>query len=168
MRWALQLEYQDLADEYTRAIHDFFGDKLISVAFFGSVARGTAGRESDVDVLVVAKNLPRDVGLRFRETAPVHDALKRTNAYSNLKLQGRSGFVSDIFLTPDEAKSHPPILLDVCYDGVLAYDRDRFLEGVLGDIDRRLKELKAKRVKASKGYYWILKPDVKPSEAVEI
>jgi hypothetical protein len=164
----LQLEYQALADEYTRAVHGFFGDRLISVAFFGSVARGTAGKESDIDVLVVAENLPRDVGLRFRETGPVHDALKRTDAYRNLRLQGRSGFVSDIFLTPEETKTHPPILLDICYDGVLVYDRARFLEGVLGDIDRRLKELKAKKVIASKGYYWILKPDAKPSEVVEI
>jgi hypothetical protein len=164
----LQHEYQDLADEYTRAIQEFFGNRLVSIAFFGSVARGTAARESDIDVLVVAENLPRDVGLRFRETGPVHDALKRTDAYRNLTSRGRSGFVSDIFLTPEETKTHPPILLDICYDGVLAYDRNRFLEGVLGDIDRRLKELNAKKVSASKGYYWVLKPDAKPSEVVEI
>jgi predicted nucleotidyltransferase len=164
----LQPEYQELADEYTRAIRDFFGNRLVSVAFFGSVARGTADPESDVDVLVIAEDLPKDVGLRFRETMPVHEKIRKSKAYSVLRLKGRSGFVSDLFLTPDETMAHPPILLDACDDAFLAYDKNEFLKGVLRDISMRLKELNAKKVKASKGYYWVLKPDAKPSEVVEI
>jgi predicted nucleotidyltransferase len=164
----LQPEYQELADEYTRAIRDFFGNRLVSVAFFGSVARGTADPESDVDVLVIAEDLPKDVGLRFRETMPVHEKIRKSKAYSVLRLKGRSGFVSDLFLTPEEAMAHPPILLDACDDAFLAYDKNEFLKGVLRDISMRLKELNAKKVKASKGYYWVLKPDAKPSEVVEI
>jgi len=116
----------------------------------------------------VAEDLPKDLGLRFRETAPIHEALKKTKAYRDLRLHGRSGFISDLFLTPQEANTHPPILLDLCDDGIVAFDRNDFLKGVLGDIGTRLKELRAKKVRASKGYYWILKPDAKPSEVVEI
>jgi hypothetical protein len=166
--FALQPEYHELADEYTRAIRDFFGDRLVSIAFFGSVARGTADPESDIDVLVIAENLPKDLGLRFRETMPVHEKVRKSSAYRVLRLKGRVGFVSDLFLTPKETMAHPPILLDACDDAFLAYDRNGFLEGVLKDIRRRLKELNARKVKASKGYYWVLKPDAKLSEVVEI
>jgi hypothetical protein len=81
---------------------------------------------------------------------------------------GRSAFISDVYLTPEEAQSHPPILLDVADHGVIAYDRDGFLAGVLEDIRKRLKQLGARKVTAKKGYYWVLKPNAKPTEVVEI
>ena len=76
--------------------------------------------------------------------------------------------MSEIFLSRDEVKSHPPILLDLTDDGLIVYDKDDFLKSVLDEIGRRLRELGAQKVKAKKGYYWILKPDAKPSEVVEI
>ena len=164
----LQTEYKELADEYGREVHAFLGDRLVSIAFFGSVARGEATPESDLDVLVIARNLPSDVGFRIRETMPVHDAVRRGDAYKRLRLQGRSAFVSDLFLSPEEAKAHPPILLDLVDDAFITYDNDGFLEGVLKNIRERLNELKAKKVRASKGYYWILKPNAKPTEVVTI
>jgi hypothetical protein len=98
----------------------------------------------------------------------MHEALRRSEEYRKLRLQGRSAFVSDIFLSPDEAKAHPPILLDLTEDAFIVYDRNDFLNSVLEDVKRRLKVLGAKKVKARKGYYWILKPDAKPNEVVEI
>ena len=89
-------------------------------------------------------------------------------AYRRLRSEGRSAFISDVYLTPEEAESHPPILLDVADHGVIAYDREAFLAGVLEDIRERLKQLGARRVRARKGYYWVLKPDAKPTEVVEI
>lgn len=164
----LHAEYRELADEYARAIKEFFGERLCSICFFGSVVRGEATPESDLDVLVVAEKLPKDLGLRVRETIPIHEALRRSEEYRKLRLQGKSAFVSDIMLTPDEVKTHPPIMLDMTEDAFIVYDKDGFLKGVLDDMRRRLNELGAKKVKARKGYFWILKPDAKPSEVVEI
>jgi len=164
----LQEEYRTLADEYVRATSEFFGDRLVSICFFGSVARGEAKADSDIDVLVVATRLPSDVGLRFRETAGIHETLRRSNEYRRLRRQGRSAFVSDLFLSPDEAKAHPPILLDLTDDAFIAYDRNGFLEGVLQDMKRRLVDLGARKIKARKGHYWILKPNARPDEVIEV
>lgn len=43
----------DVLDELRRKLRDRFGDELRDVVLFGSYARGEAGADSDVDVLVV-------------------------------------------------------------------------------------------------------------------
>lgn len=40
---------------------DALGDALVSVVLFGSVARGEAREESDIDVLVIADGFPRSL-----------------------------------------------------------------------------------------------------------
>ena len=164
----LQPEYRELAEEYVRLVKMHFGNRLWSISFFGSAARGEATSESDLDALVVADELPQDMGLRFRETNSIHDSLRQTEAYRRIKSLRRSATVSDILLTRQETSGHPPILLDIADHGILAFDRDGFLKEVLESIRRRLKELGARKVVAEKGYYWILKPDAKPTEVVEI
>ncbi|MHA1710622.1 MAG: nucleotidyltransferase domain-containing protein, partial [Candidatus Freyarchaeota archaeon] len=42
-----------------------FGDRLVSLVVFGSVARGDARRDSDLDLLVVIDGLPRSRFKRF-------------------------------------------------------------------------------------------------------
>jgi hypothetical protein len=48
------------------------------------------------------------------------------------------------------------------------YDRAEFLANVLGEIREKLKTLGGRKVRAKKGYYWVLKPDAKPTEVIEI
>lgn len=114
----LQVEYRDLAAEYVQEVKAHFGDRLVSICFFGSVARGEASPESDVDVLTIAEHLPKDYGLRVRETNTIHESLRKGDAYRRLRSEGRSAFISDVYLTPEEARSHPPILLDITDHGV--------------------------------------------------
>jgi len=164
----LQPIYRDLLEAYVEAVRLHFSDRLKSVCLFGSIARGEASPESDMDVLVVAEGLAPDIGSRISETNYIHMALKKDEAYLKLKQQGRCGFISDILLTPSEVQKHPPILLDMVDDGLVIFDRDRFLEHVFLAVRRRLRELCAVKVKTGKGWYWILKPDAKPGEIVEI
>jgi predicted nucleotidyltransferase len=164
----LQAEYRKLAEEYLRLVKEFFGERLVSVCFFGSVVRGEATPESDLDVLIVAEELTKDIGLRVRETLPIDEELRHSEAYRRLRSLRRSAFVSDIMLTPDEVRTHPPIMLDMTQDAFVVYDKDGFLKSVLDDMRRRLSELGARRVQAKKGYYWVLKPDARLDEVVEV
>ncbi|MBS7249011.1 MAG: nucleotidyltransferase domain-containing protein [Candidatus Freyarchaeota archaeon] len=164
----VSVEYRRLLNDYVSYIYSHFGNRLRSVCLFGSVARGEATPTSDIDVLVVAEDLPRDVGLRTRETNWIHIKLRETESYQALKKLGRNCLISDIFLTPQEVETHPPILLDMIDDGVIFYDKDNFLKNALEKLSEKLKQLGAKKIKTEKGHYWILKPDAKPSEVVEI
>ena len=45
-------------NEFVEACKEKFGEDLISIVLFGSYARGNFKESSDVDLLVIAKNLP--------------------------------------------------------------------------------------------------------------
>jgi len=51
---AISSEYRKLVDEYVGLLKKHFGSRLYSVCLFGSVARGCASADSDIDFLVVA------------------------------------------------------------------------------------------------------------------
>ena len=165
---SLPPEYRGLLKEYCLSMKRHFAESLVSLCIFGSLARGKPEPSSDIDVMVVAENLQQDVGERTRSTNHIHELLKKTDASATLKSLGRSTLISDIFLTPQEVEKHPPILIDMVEDAVILYDPTGFLRKVLKKLGEKLKEMGARKVVVEKGYFWILKPDVKPSEVVEI
>jgi predicted nucleotidyltransferase len=57
---------RELIKEILKLLNEFFGEKLISVIGFGSVARGDAKPISDTDILVVVKNLPKRISEKWR------------------------------------------------------------------------------------------------------
>lgn len=52
--------YKNAINEFVKSCKKKLGKKLVSIVLFGSVARGTARKGSDIDILVIAKNLPKD------------------------------------------------------------------------------------------------------------
>ncbi|MFQ6051449.1 MAG: nucleotidyltransferase domain-containing protein [Candidatus Hydrothermarchaeota archaeon] len=161
--------YLNLILAYCNEIKMHFNERLWSICLFGSVARGNPDATSDIDILIIAEDLDEDVGKRIRETNYIHEKLKNTKEYRELKSSGRCGLISDLFLTPEEAKRIPPILLDVLTDGIIFYDKDGFLKRVLDTLDKKLKALGSKKIFTKKGsYYWILKPDIQVGETIDI
>ena len=50
--------YDRLLDRLLAELKAQYGDRLVAVAVFGSVGRGTPRHDSDVDLLIVARDLP--------------------------------------------------------------------------------------------------------------
>jgi len=79
-----------------------YGPRLVSVAVFGSVGRGTPRQDSDIDVLIVARDLPRGRTARVEEFLPV-DA--RVESWLS-NAQGPVGpvMLSPVFKTPARSR----------------------------------------------------------------
>lgn len=75
---------------------------------------------------------------------------------------------SPILKTVEEATNITPLYLDLVEDGVILYDRRDFLKNILEKVKARLSQLGAKRVWRGRRWYWILKPDIKIGEVIEI
>ena len=158
--------YATLLNNMLKIMKEEFKDDLISVVVYGSVARGDNRNDSDVDLLIIMKNLPKDSMLkriRLFETK-VEDKL-------NLDEYWKMGYyisLSPVLKTPEEAEKFSPLYLDMVYDAVILYDRNYFFTRILQKLRDRLKELGAERVRMGKKWYWVLKKGSRFGETVEL
>ncbi len=151
--------YEKILNEFVKRCREKFKDNLISIAVFGSVARGTVTKKSDIDVLLVVKNADKSIGKRLDITLPIVMEIS--------KLYGKD--IYEHILTPDEIKKHPSILLDLTQDAKIILDKDGFLSSELKTIRDKLNNLHAERIWLDKKvWYWKLKPGIKFGEVVEI
>ena len=138
------------------------GPRLYSLVLFGSVARGQSTARSDVDLLVVAEGWPRSLVERRR---PLLAAWSRARARHALPAVEWNLVTK----TPEEARFHSPLYLDVVEDGILLVDRGQFFETVLDAMRARMRALGSRRIFLADGsWYWDLKPDFRFGEVVEI
>ncbi len=106
--------YQREIEEYTKAVRKALNPKLILL--HGSLARGTFGVGSDVDILVIAENLPKNPNERLR----LLYELDRTRAPIDAKAY-----------TPEEVKrmllKGHPLIMDALSDGKVLYADEEYL-----------------------------------------
>jgi predicted nucleotidyltransferase len=159
---------RELAGAFILEAEKTLQKRLVSACLFGSTARENAEQSSDIDILLIAEDLPEGLISRNRTIKNIQETIRSSAPAQALKKMGQSTLISPIMFTLEEASKHPPIMLDIVDDGIILHDRDEFLQGILNDIRRRLKELRARKVKTQKGWYWILKPDAKLGEEVRI
>jgi uncharacterized protein len=144
---------------YVSLLDERFGVDLVSVVLFGSRARGRPHPESDIDLLIVIRGLPRR---RFERYRGLPDLARDVSAAF-----GQA--VAPLLLTPEEARHVKPYYLGMLSGHEILRDRDGFFAAVLERLRRRLAELGSRRHVDKDGYeYWDLKPDWKPGDVVSL
>lgn len=162
----LKESFNELTDKLLSEIQSFYGARLVSVAVFGSVARGTYRFDSDIDILIIAENLPHGRTKRVKEFMTVEDRLEPF--LISLRKDGINSCISPIFKTPAEAATGSPLFLDMVEDARILFDREAFFSMRLERLRERLKELGSKRIWKGNFWYWVLKPDYKPGDVIEL
>lgn len=157
---------EGLARRYAEEAQKVLEPDLVAVALFGSVARGSARPDSDIDLLLIARNLPPKAD-RYDRLRPIREVL--APMCYELWQDGKVTTEFTVILhTVEEAEAHPPLYLDLTEDARLLYDPEGFLARVLKDIRDRLAELGGYRVWLEEGWYWVLKKDYVPGERIEV
>jgi predicted nucleotidyltransferase len=162
----LQETFESLLSQVLTACRRAYGARLVSLAVFGSVARGAMGPDSDIDLLLVIDPLPDGRMARVgefdaveSELAPSLDAAWRLGVRTSL---------SPVFKTPAELRRGSLLFLDLPDQARILFDREDTLGRYLQDLGARLADMGARRIYKGGGYSWLLKPDRKPGEVIEL
>ena len=143
-----------------------YAARLVSLAVFGSVGRGTPRPDSDIDLLIVADSLPDGRLKRVAEFRSVEVALAPQLAQA--RAAGFTPELSPVIKTPSEVLQGSPLFLDMVEDARLLYDRAGFLRSALDQFKARLDRLGARRIWRGNAWIWDLKPDYQPGQVFEL
>ncbi len=160
------LRFEDLKESlnnFKQSLLEKFKDNLISLVLFGSVARGTARDESDLDLLIILKDAPVSYYKRLEPVIDIELKLREgTSETAALPM------LSTIILSWEEAKENRNIFLDMIDASIILYDKNDFFKNRLKELKKRLLQLGSKKiVLEDKTWYWNLKPDSAPGEVIE-
>jgi predicted nucleotidyltransferase len=163
---SVQDEFVVLLETVLAASREVYGDRLVTLAVFGSVGRGAPRHDSDIDLLLVADRLPDGRIPRVREFDEVERRIGP--ALAAARSRGIATRLAPLFKTPDEVRRGSPLFLDMIDDARLLFDREGFFRAELARLSERLSSLGARRVFRGSSWYWDLKPDFRPGDVVEI
>ena len=98
-------KYRKAVDEFVEKVLDKYSDRIDSIILFGSVARGEAKEESDIDILVIWKGDEAE-GWRAM-TGLAFDVLLDEEEYISVKVLGL-----------EDLKAENPFIKNVMREGI--------------------------------------------------
>jgi len=152
-----------LLERLLALLQEHFGDRLISLVLYGSVARGEAGEERDIDLLLILDRVSTNYHRRLDDVLTVQAQLERESEYEAVsKVLGNAPYLSYLILSKEEANENRHIYLDMVEEAELLFDRADFFAKRLRAVRKWLEELGSMRVQLEdRTWYWDIMPDLK-------
>lgn len=149
-----------------RVVLETYGERLVTLAVFGSVGRGTPRPDSDIDLLIIADFLPRGRMKRIAEFSLVEEKL--APLLEEMKKKGINTSLSPFFKQKSEVMRGSLLFLDMLDDALLLYDKNKFFTRYLHALREELNKSGARKVYRGGAWYWVLKSDYQPGEEFKI
>ncbi|MBC7225811.1 MAG: nucleotidyltransferase domain-containing protein [Thermoflexales bacterium] len=141
---------EELTRRYTRAL----GSNLVALAFFGSWARGEETESSDLDILLIASELPD------------HPLERNRLIYEPLQgWKGKPCSISVLARTVREFTADiTPLHLDLAADAIIFYDPQGFLKAKLDQVRGIIAQARLVRERDAYGLWaWWWEKGAEPS-----
>ncbi len=111
-------KYKEAAEEFARRVTAGLGDRIDSIVLYGSVARGQARRDSDIDILVISS--------KDKETINRIEDIR-----SDFEYERNFTFLISLIYYRREELYHlialgSPFVKEVLKDGVILYNNGAF------------------------------------------
>lgn len=152
-------KFDELISRVKEEVILFYGDKLISLAVFGSAASGTMVLDSDLDLFICVDGLSAGRRARIKEFQAVEKNMQPF--IRELRSSGIQAELSPVIKTPAETKAGGLIFIDMTETVKILYDKGDFLRIYLEELKNRLHMLGSKKIKIGSAWFWDLVPNYK-------
>jgi len=161
--------YARVLRDYTDLLLSSYGEGLLGVALFGSVARGDWKKESDIDLLVVVDGWEgRREWARIRELVSLKGRLARTASHVDALRNGFVPAIAELPLAPSQLLEFRTVYLDIALDGVILLDRKGELKKFVDSVRAWGEASGSKRVVSLDGsFYWVI-ASARPGDVVQL
>lgn len=163
---SIQAVFSRIVAALPEAVRQVYGERLLSLVLFGSVARGTAKPTSDIDLLLVATTLPSGRFDRVSEFEAVEKRLE--TPLREARLAGVHTVLSPLFKTPGEMAEGSFVFLDMPAEGRILHDPSGYVADYFQRLEQRLQAQGARRIEKNGGHYWLLAPDLPPGTPIPL
>lgn len=153
------MDLRTQAQAFTTLLHNHFRGDLIAVVLFGSVACNTARPDSDIDLVVVLRELPPGRLQRRMLLEPLFEQAPQ---------RGLTAPFNCHLKTPAEAQKISVMYLDFPTDAQILHDTDGFFHAIIHTVAEKIRATGAVRKPIGKFYYWDLKPGAHADDTFEI
>lgn len=161
--------YRSLAERFAERVRGELGARLTSIVLYGSVARGTARPDSDIDLFVVAGETDEDKEPLWDWVLDLEQAFWNSQEIAALRDQGFRASIETYVVSKAQARRGLPIYLDMTLEAIVLHDPENFFSRRIDQVKQRMAELRSRREWLSQDtYVWQLKADAEPGEVISL
>ena len=157
--------YRALAEKFAQFLLAELGDQLTTIVLYGSVARGTARPDSDIDLFVIAGETDEEKEAVWDRIWDMEYEFWNSPETLALREQGYRASMETFVLSRPQAERGTPLYLDMALEAVVLHDPQRFFAQRIEQVKRRMAELGSFREQVGRTLYvWTLKTNTRPGE----
>lgn len=120
-----------MIEKITKDIKTLFGKGLVSIVLFGSYARGKQRKISDIDILIVADNLPDSRKERLSLMLKISKKYLLEGKTVSIILHSRNEIINGF-------EYYNPLLLSISENYKLFYDHEGFFLTLMKNIKNKI------------------------------
>jgi len=158
---------QEFFKRFIQYTMGYYGDRLISLAVYGSYARNEARLNSDLDLFVVLSDNPSlsrsERNWEFLTKVEKPFDTERLSLESDLI----SMEISALILPESKARSFNPLYLDMVTEVHILWDPRHFLKERLNKTAEQMKRWKSKKILLGGKWAWDITPNRTWGERIE-
>ncbi len=151
--WLKKSIYTGLLLKFFWVMKEYLKNDLLAVGIFGSLARGTATNESDIDVFIIVKNLNMSLFERTKYFIKLKKDPIVSKEINFLRSQNYNPQLNCYIRQPEELKINY-FTIDLSYDMKYMFDSG-FLEKFLNKIEEKIKKKGIKRLFLDEEKYYL-------------
>ncbi len=154
LSWLKQGSYANLILKILFTLKESIGQNFLSLGVYGSVARNSAKKESDLDIFLLCQGFPFNHGdrldllIELKKMKIIQDEL---NFLNNRRIYPRISFYPRLV---SELKMSF-FTIDIAFDIKIIYDDMNVLRSFFSDISKRIREQGIKRIYLDKERYYL-------------